>query len=42
MVSKLARTGPVLPAAPPWFVPYCAALGVGNSGVNRPDEKPPA
>jgi hypothetical protein len=25
------RTGPVRPAAPPWFVPYCWAVGVGHT-----------
>lgn len=31
MWSRLGLTGPTLPIPPPWFVPYCTALGVGSS-----------
>ena len=31
IVAMLPRTGPTRPAAPPWFDPYCCAVGVGQT-----------
>ena len=36
IVSRLGRILPVRPAAPPWFVPYELAAGVGNIQARHP------